>query len=79
VKRACGQRFSWPRWQYLQIPQAQPSHPYPLPKGKLLHPLPQSGYLGHDLVAQDEGELGGGEFAVQDMQVSAADPAGSYP
>ena len=59
--------------------EAQPRHADPLAFGEPLDAQAQRRHPADDLVAGDEGQFRLGQFAVDDMQVGAADPAGRHP
>ena len=58
---------------------AQPGHPDAVADPEFLHLSAQGGHGPDDLVADDQGQFGLGEFAVDDVQVGAADAAGVDP
>jgi hypothetical protein len=56
---------------------AQPGHPDPLPQLETLRSRPGLHHRPDDLVAQHQRQLRLVKFAIQDVQVGVADPAGA--
>ena len=58
---------------------AQPGHADAVADPEFFDPRAHRGHGADDLVADDQGQFGLGEFAVDDVQVGAADAAGVDP
>ena len=58
---------------------SQPWHPDPLTEWRTTDARSVSRHLGDDLVARNDRELGFGQFAIDQMQIGAANAAGANP
>jgi hypothetical protein len=58
---------------------AQPRHPEALAHPEFGHLLASGRHRPHNLVAEDQGQLGFSQLAVHDVQIGAADAAGPHP
>ena len=56
--------------------ESQPGHTDSLAWGKSLDPLAKLRHVAHDLMPRHQRQLGMGQFAIDDVQIGAADAAG---